>query len=57
MVKNQFRKFMEQSPANALALTSDVIKTTKMIYELKCPRNFMRGYISVIKLILEGEDT
>lgn len=57
MVKNQLRKFMEQSPANALALTSDVIKTTKTIYDLKCPRNFMRGYISVIKLILEGEDT
>ena len=57
MGKNQYRKFIEQSPTNAQALSSDVIKTTKMLYDMKCPRNFMRGYISTIKLILEGEDT
>lgn len=56
IVKAQFNKFIS-NPQNALALSSNVLNTLKAMTDLKCPRNFIRGYLATIKSILDAEES
>lgn len=57
MMKGQFRKFVDRDDQCQQALCRDVLAMLTLMAGLKCPRNFIRGYLATVKAIIEGEDS